>query len=44
MIAPGVHGSVDVLDGALPGDPGDRVAARVAAIVKSKSSLGTLGF
>src|SRR5262252_9136391 len=44
MMAPGAQGTVDVLDGALPGDAGARVAARVAAIVMSKSSLGTVGF
>jgi hypothetical protein len=41
MIAPGVHGSDPELDGALAGDPGLRVAARVAATVRSKSSVGT---
>jgi len=44
MIAPGVHASVEVLEGELAGEPGARVAARVAAIVRSKSSVGTAGF
>ena len=35
MIAPGANGSDPELDGALAGDPGLRVAARVAAIVRS---------